>query len=112
VDLPKDFFTPESALTLSGAVAMTYVVSNTCQAAFGFNPRWLALLIALVISLFGVWSTHGGLTDYVFGVVNACLIYLSAVGVSAVSAKRAVRTRGVDTKAVEPGKRTFLSPWW
>ena len=41
MDLPKEFFTPQSAATLTGAVAITYVVSNTIQAVFNFNPRWL-----------------------------------------------------------------------
>jgi hypothetical protein len=102
MDLPKEFFTPESAATLTGAVAITYVVSNTVQSIFNFNPRWLAGLIALAVSMFGVWYTKGDALGYVFGALNGCLIYLSAVGLSAVT-----RTPGQP-----PQRRSFLSSWW
>jgi hypothetical protein len=42
-------------LTLTGATGLVYVVSNSFQRAFNFNPRWLALLIAQVISIIGVF---------------------------------------------------------
>lgn len=112
MDLPNAFFTAQSAMTLSGAVAMTYVVSNTCQAAFGFNPRWLALVIAVVIALFGVWTAKGAALDYIFGVVNGCLIYLSAAGISAISAKSSGQTRGFGSTSPAPGSRGFFAPWW
>ncbi len=102
MDLPKEFFTPQSALTLSGAVAITYVVSNTIQSVFNFNPRWLALLISLAVSLFGVWYTKGDVLSYAFGVLNGCLVYLSAVGLSTV-------TRGSMAPAQ---KRGFFASWW
>ena len=102
MDLPKEFFTPQSALTLSGAAAITYVVSNTIQSVFRFNPRWLALLIALAVSLFGVWYTKGDALAYGFGVLNGCLVYLTAVGLSAV-------TRGSGPQAPN---RTFFASWW
>jgi len=102
MDLPREFFTPQSVLTLSGAAAITYVVSNTLQSVFGFNPRWLALLIALVVSLFGVWYTKGDALAYGFGVLNGCLVYLTAVGLSAV-------TRGLGLRGE---RRTFFASRW
>lgn len=102
MDLPKELFTPQSAATLTGAVAITYVVSNTVQAVFNFNPRWLALLIAMAVSMFGVWYTKGDALSYLFGVLNGCLIYLSAVGLSTV-------TR---TPPPPSQRRHFLAGWW
>ena len=83
MDLPHDFFTPQSAVTLAGAATITYVVSNGCQVAFDFNPRWLALAIAIAITSFGTWNAQGGVVDYVFAFVNGFLVFLSAVGISA-----------------------------
>lgn len=41
--IPKELFTPESMLTLTGAAGITFVVCNALQSALNFNPRWLAL---------------------------------------------------------------------
>jgi hypothetical protein len=54
MEVPSEFFTLQSMLTLSGATTATYVISNGLQHAFNYNPKWLALAIALAISLFGV----------------------------------------------------------
>jgi hypothetical protein len=113
MDLPKEFFTPQSATTLTGAVAITYVVSNTIQSALNFNPRWLALLIAMGVSGFGVWYTKGGPMEYLFGVLNGCLVYLTAVGTSTVSGKLSspvATTRGAFEPVLQ--KRKFSTNWW
>ena len=117
MDLPKEFFTPQSATTLTGAAGITYVVAGTVQSAFRFNPRWLALLIAVAVAQFGVWYVGGGLADHVFGVLNGCLIYLTAVGISSVtgqsSANRSLPprpTRG--TFEGSPKTRGFFTNWW
>jgi hypothetical protein len=82
MDIAHEFFTPQSTLTLAGATAMTYVVSSGCQAAFNFNPRWLALLIAIAITSFGTWNADGNAVDYVFSIMNGFLVFLTAVGIS------------------------------
>src|SRR5437868_7089588 len=116
MDLPKEFFTPQSATTLTGAVGITFVLTNTFRTAFGINPRWLALVFALAIAVFGVWSTQGGPIEYLFGVLNGCLIYLTASGVSAISkpgsGRRATRGFGDQVPGSPPANRRFLDPWW
>jgi hypothetical protein len=111
MDLPKEFFTPQSATTLTGAVAIVYVLSSTVQATFEYNPRWLALLISQVVAAFGVWYGKGKGVDYLFGLLNGCLIYLTAVGMAAIAAKASppAATRGVGSL---PPRRSFLSTWW
>ncbi|MBI1788646.1 MAG: hypothetical protein HYR60_13985 [Acidobacteria bacterium] len=105
MELPHDFFTPQSALTLSGATTMTYVVASGCQAAFNFNPRWLALAIAIAITAFGTWNAHGGPVDYVFAIVNGFLVFLSAVGISATVPEKKSRSFGET-------KRGFFARWY
>src|SRR5438552_5017252 len=106
MQLPSEFFSPQSALTLSGATAMTFVISGASQTAFNFNPRWFALAIALLITLLGTWSVEGRGLDYLFAVINGCLVYLSAVGLS--SAIPEARTRGFG----EQGGRGFFDHWY
>ncbi len=52
MDIPKEFFTAASMLTLAGATGATVIVTNGLQRAFNFNPIWLALLIAQAIAFF------------------------------------------------------------
>ena len=54
-----------------------YVVAGTIQSAFKFNPRWLAVLIAIAVALFASWYMKDALAEYLFGILNACLIYLT-----------------------------------
>jgi hypothetical protein len=113
MDLPKEFFTPQSVATLSGATAITYVISSTIQSVFNFNPRWLALLIALGVSGLGVWSAKGGPQEYLFGVFNGCLVYLTAVGVSAVSGKSSSQPGATRGGFAPPARmRSFRTSWW
>jgi hypothetical protein len=112
MELPKEFFTPQSATTLTGAASITYVVSGAIQSAFKFNPRWFALLIAMIVAQLGVWYMKGGLPEYLFGLLNGCLIYLTAVGMSAVSGKSSSRGARRDLFAAPPEQRGFFSSWW
>ena len=113
VELPKEFFTLQSMLTLTGATGATYVVANGLQAAFNFNPRWLALVIAQAISFFGVYSAHGEGSDYFIAFINGFLIYCTAAGATSVSSKPHVnvRPRGEDA-IVSSNRRQFFSQWF
>jgi hypothetical protein len=118
VDLPKEFFTLQSMLTLTGATGATFVISNGCQRAFNFNPRWLALAVALVISLFGVINVGKGAGDYFVGIVNGFLIYCTTVGATSMVGApppEAAIARGAGDAAHRqnpPARRGFLTRWY
>lgn len=120
--IPKDFFTLQSMLTLSGATGATFVVSNGLQRAFDFNPRWLALAIAEAIVIFGVYASGGqSVVDYAVGIINGFLVYCSAAGATGVAggggaggavARGAGATRGGGGTGAAGGRRGFLSSWF
>jgi hypothetical protein len=117
MELPKEFFTVQSMLTLTGATGATFAVSNGLQRAFNFNPKWLALAIAILICMFGVLATGGRPMDYFVGVVNGFLVYCTAAGATTVGASSdsGALTRGTRNSARATsarGGRRFLSPWW
>ena len=56
--LPNQFFTDQSFLTVAGASAAVFVVCNSLQAAFNFNPRWLALVVAEFIAFYGTYVSN------------------------------------------------------
>jgi hypothetical protein len=119
VELPNDFFTVQSMLTLTGATGATFVICNGLQTAFNFNPKWLGLLVAQVIVLSGVAASGGtGALAYLVGVINGFLVYCTAAG-----ATSAVGNQGVApiARGQVPGggaappvvvKRGFLTPWF
>jgi uncharacterized membrane protein len=109
--IPKDFFTLESMLTLTGATGAVVVICNGLQTAFNFNPKWLGLLIAVIISITGVYFSSGSGSDYFIGFINGFLIYATATGTNAVTAKSTGATaRGLENYTA--AKRSFFSRWW
>jgi hypothetical protein len=117
--LPKEFFTPESMLTLAGAAGATFVVCNGLQKAFDFNPRWLGLAIAQLIVLAGTAATGpAGVPDYLVGVINGFLVFLTAAGGTSAGSggaagqpiARGAAERGAP--APSAGRRGFLTPWF
>ena len=122
--IPEEFFTLQSMLTLTGATGATFVVSNGLQKAFNFNPKWLALAIALVISLFGVYASHGEgaphlVSDYFVGVINGFLIYCTAAGATHIAGDGGggapAQARGAADAPYPQARdrqRKFLSPWF
>ena len=117
MDLPKEFFTPQTMLTLTGATGATFVIANGLQRAFDFNPKWLALVIAVSICQFGVFTTGGGAIDYFVGVVNGFLVYCTAAGATGLAGSRDLQAQanagGFGTRSASAlYPRRFLSRWW
>jgi hypothetical protein len=121
MDLPKDFYTLQSMLTLSGSTGATFVVCNGLQRAFDFNPKWLALAVAQIIVLSGVYVSGGSsMVDYLIGVINGFLVFCSAGGATSALANQAPTggiARGAPARdAVNPQQmsrnRSFFSPWF
>lgn len=119
--IPKEFFTVQSMATLVGASGATFVVANGIQRAFNRNPRWLGLIIALIISLFGTYSSHKNdptdWTDYFVAVVNGFLIFATAAGGTNIAGRQQARARArgiddLDKGAPSSARRSFLTPWF
>jgi len=92
VRLPIDFFTNQSFLSLASASGIVFVVSNAIQGAFNFNPRWLALVLAEAVAIYGAHLSQNVRvpSDYFLAALNGCLIYCTAVGGTQIVSKAAV----------------------
>jgi len=115
-NLPSEFFTLQSMLTLTGATGAVFVISNGLQRAFNFNPKWLALLIAQILSIVGVFiTTEASISDFFVGFVNGFLIYSTAIGVNQISGEKNPPNE-ILLKSVAPQKqikkRSFNSKWF
>ncbi len=86
MELPKELFTPESILTLGGAATAVWLVTNTVRYVFGWNPKWFGLVLGQALAIVGVLSLEEWtVVRFVVAVANGFLIYVTAVGVAAVT---------------------------
>jgi len=141
VTLPGEFFSLASFGTVGGAAAIVFVISNTLQSVFNFNPKWLAFVLSLVVGGVGVAILHqatataprASALEYGIGVLNGFLIYLTAAGGTAVLSNAggkgnprsedgkpalpqppvsALLQQRVDLGESAAPKRGFLHPWF
>jgi len=109
-ELPQDFITWADMLSLGGASSATFVVGGAIQHVLNRNVRWISLAVALVLGafLFLTQASEPRLLDWILGLVNGCLIYLTAVGMNSVAA---VTTGPVDALGGAAERRSFLTRW-
>lgn len=117
-EIPKEFFTVQSMLTLTGATGATFLVSNGIQHAFNVSPKWLGLVVAQTISFYGTFKTNGQGSDFIIAIVNGFLIYCSAAGATQVTAGKKTDPAVLERGFVHPpqsqhkSRRTFLTNWF
>jgi hypothetical protein len=111
--MPSTFFTNESFFSLAGATAIVFVVCNTLQRVFNFNPKWFALMLSELVAIFGTWSAARAHvpSDYLIAVLNGCLIYSAAGGGTAIaSSVEAGQPKGMGGGLRRP--RGFVTSWF
>jgi len=128
----NDFFTLQTLGTFAGAVGATAVISNGCQQAFNFNPRWLGFGIAEVICIGAAFLPSLEMTvdlsatipPILVAIVNGFLVFTSAAGLTNVgytvksnarrpkAPKVRMKSRVPTSSITQPHRRTFLTPWF
>jgi len=124
MDSTNNLYTFQSLGTLAGAAGVTFIISNVIQSVFNYNPKWLALAVAEIIS-FAIIIQSGSdkFSDYFIAIVNGFLIYSTAIGGNALTGKptssRATSSEqsemlgtGLVKHPVIKTKRKFLSNWF
>lgn len=107
--------------TIGGMTLATTAVTNGLWRSLGWQPRWLGLMVSLVICLataFFAGNIAGA--DLFLAVLNAFIVYLAAAGTSGAGA--AIQGGDVPTPAnegrelpgmeEEPSERQFLRSWF
>ena len=112
-DIPSDLFTWTSLGTLSGLTGATVVVTNTAARAFDWAPKWLGLLVALVLCVGLAVMNSSAINGYALALLNACLVYLTAAGASSAGAA-AVRPKSSGTlESIEDEQPSaFFNRWF
>lgn len=101
-------FTLDSLLTMGGASLAVTLVGNTFRYIFGWNPRWLGLIIALGIAGLGV-ATKSTVTwvDGVVAFFQGLQIFAAAVGIASITN---AGTSGDGTRGLE--LRLNMKSFW
>ena len=121
--MPDSFFNTNTLVTLPGCVLIVGVVCNGLQKAFGFNPRWLALVLSIILCLVGVYmSDNTKAIDYFLAIINGFLVFSSATGLTELGhqvqkAPLPHRERGAfkekaTTPPPAPMARGFFTSWF
>jgi hypothetical protein len=123
---PQNFFTPGSFTTLAGATGIVYIVCGAIQQAFNYSPKWLALVISMIISFIAAYIGNTMAQPkmeigilYLLAILNGFLIYMTATGTNQIIAPNPT-TPGPPAPPAHPGsqrpelvkKRKFRSNWW
>lgn len=116
MQLPTEFFSQSTTLTLAGASGAVYVVTSAIQHAMNYNPRWLALLLSIVLGISGAMALQEPtFADYMVSLVNGCLIYCTTVGINSMSAQPSpgrMVSKGGGGPTMGAKHRTFRSRWF
>lgn len=103
--------------TLGGQVLATTAVTNGLARAFDWQPRWLGLVVALILGLTTSYlSTQLSGSGLFLGVLNAFVVYLASAGTSGAGA--AILPEPSPKTTESPGgfesiqDRRILRPWF
>jgi len=114
--IPGDFFTTASLGTLAGATGAVYSICGTIQRVFNFNPRWLALLVSILISYLGAYLTQSmgdPVTKYFVALVNGFLLFATATGTNQIAGIKVITdTSKAGFKQRMKNTRMFNTKWW
>lgn len=110
----KDFITPQSITTFTGASGAVWILSNLARMVFKKNSTIPCFIVSLLVSYIGmsiIGALHGGIAIFM-GFLNGALLFFTALGVQgfAVAAKEGQVNGQVKLESKESVK--FLTPWF
>ena len=109
-NIPNEFFTVESIGTLTGATGLCFVITNGIRRAFGFDPRWLGLVVAQLVAILGAALVVGSPFKYVLAIANGFLIFSTATGAAAMTGR--TTDKGEIGFAASSPSKPFFSRWF
>lgn len=113
----NEYFTITGLVSFAGALFFSLVIPNVLLSLIGdsFRPhaRVVALVVALLLTLFGAFLSEGDYTRFVVAIFNGILVYGSAYGINAqvVEATTPQSDRGLESfmRSEKPAK--FFKDW-
>jgi|HubBroStandDraft_6_1064221.scaffolds.fasta_scaffold802754_2 hypothetical protein len=119
--LPDNYFDRNGIGTLAGSSGAVFIVNSVLfKLVPTFDPRWIAFVLSLALGIGRAVPGAKDWLDYVLGVLNGCLIFLTAAGgnQAAGAAETRVRAGSLSGKSKEQQFRarretpTFFESWF
>lgn len=120
--MANEFYTTSTLFTLGGTSMAVWVITSVFGDVFGEVlgrkmrvrvKKWLALALSLIFALIGASLTSNiSVLTWVVAVVNGFLIYLTAIGLNAVTVHSAKRSGESPRPTSGEKKSGFTDSWW
>ena len=112
----QDFFKLGTFATLAGSTGIVYVVCGGIQQVFNYKPKWLALLISIIVSFIGLAISPmdpkiKDWVEYLIAFLNGFLIFMTATGTNQITAK-GNPVLPVQQNIQKANTRRFNTNWW
>jgi len=116
-----NLFDKTTLSSLAGASMAVYIICGVTQSVFNYNPKWLAFLLSVLLSLLGAYINDTNdqlLVKIVLAILNACLIYASATGTNTIVANGVPNPGPAPASNLKvqiipaPEKRKFFTGWF
>jgi hypothetical protein len=112
----NNFFTLQSLATFGGATLAITVIGNTFRSLTGKDPKIVSFISSIVVCIALAWSSIQQTAGYLIVLLNGCLVYCTAMGLTNQVAKStatpgAQQTRGQVTRSVKKRVNQFFRPW-
>lgn len=114
----EDFFTFGTFATLAGTTGIVYVVCGGIQKAFNYKPKWLALLISIIVSFIALAISPldpkiKDWVEYLIAFLNGFLIFMTATGTNQIVNQNPDIPVTPATLNLQKSKiRKFNANWW
>jgi hypothetical protein len=99
--------------TYAGASLAVVILTNTFRTLTGINAAWPAFVFSLVVSGIGAYAANSldnGVVGIFIVVLNACLLFCSALGMQETALQAKPQAGGARPQG--RGKVGFLSAWF
>lgn len=115
--MSSEFLKPEVFYSLAGETTVVFLLCNTTQAVFNFKPKWFVLVISIIVAIVGVAFTGSPtIIEYVMGLLNGCVICLTALGSNSVINFKPPKAEEVNGSTGSNGqeikRRDFFQNWF
>lgn len=117
--IPDDFYTVSSLFTLTGSSTAVWIITSVVGDLLGSKlkkkaKKWLGLALSIAFMLLAaIFVSEKTVLTWVVALVNAFLVYLTAVGINSVTSQAKTRESGSPVKPTSgEGEGGFFEPWW
>lgn len=120
-ELSNPLIKPEDLLTQGGATLAVTVITNGLQYAFGLNPKYIGLIVSIVVVFGGASSSilsDFSIAQIIVAIVNTFFIYNGAVGLTTIVGGSDTQGERIqkgtrDTEEISSGRiKKFWTPWF